>query len=208
VSKPEMPLAPLLAALRDLMSWFEKSKAPGIVIGGVAASVLGRPRFTRDVDALVLLEPEQWKNFLESGEEAGFAARRPDALRFAARTRVLLVRHQTSAIDVDISFGALPFEEECLLRGKWKKVGGIQVKLPSPEDLIIMKAVAHRPRDLQDIEAILGTHPKLKVERVRRWVSEFAAVLEMPELLEDLDKLLRRNIQGSARKRRLHNKPV
>ena len=88
VSSPEAPLIPLLAALRDLMRWFEKSEVPGIVIGGVAASLLGRPRFTRDVDALVLLDPEQWKDFLEFGEQCGFAARRPDALRFASRTRL------------------------------------------------------------------------------------------------------------------------
>lgn len=207
MSKPEAPLAPLLVALRDLMRWFEKSEVPGIVIGGVAASVLGRPRFTRDVDALVLLDPEHWKNFLESGERCGFAARRPDALRFASRTRVLLVRHQSSGIDVDISFGALPFEEECLSRGKWKEVGGIRVKLPAPEDLIIMKAVAHRPRDLEDIDAILGAHPNLNVERVRHWVREFGAVLEMPELVRDLDKLLQRHRRASSREPKPVSKP-
>ncbi len=207
MSSPEEPLAPLLAALRDLMTWFESNRVPGVVIGGVAASLLGRPRFTRDVDALVLLDPEQWKNFLESGKGAGFAARRPDALRFASRTRVLLLRHQSSGIDVDISFGALPFEEECLSRGKWKEVSGIRVKLPTPEDLVIMKAVAHRPRDLEDIDAILGAHPKLNVERVRHWVGEFGTVLEMPELLGDLDKLLQRNSRVSATRGKLASKP-
>lgn len=202
MSKPEAPLAPLLAALRDLMRWFEKSEVPGIVIGGVAASVLGRPRLTRDVDALVLLGPELWKRFLESGDQYGFAARRPDALRFASRTRVLLVHHQSSGIDVDISFGALPFEQECIARGKWMTVSGIRMKLPTPEDLVIMKAVAHRPRDLEDIDGILGGYPKVDTERIRHWVGQFGAVLEMPELLGDLDKLLQRNRRGSARKRK------
>jgi hypothetical protein len=55
------------------------------------------------------------------------------------------------------------------------------VPRPLPENLIIMKAVAHRPQDLADIEAILVANLKLNLRRVRHWVREFAAALEMPE---------------------------
>jgi len=53
-----------------------------------------------------------------------------------------------------------------------------------------MRAVAHRPQDLTDIEAILAAHPKINVRRVRRRVREFAAALSMPEILNDLEVLL------------------
>ncbi len=33
--------------------------------------------------------------------------------------------------------------------------GSIDVRLPTPEDLIILKSVAHRPQDMLDIEAIV-----------------------------------------------------
>ena len=49
-------LAPLLAVLRDLVGWWKAGKVPGVVIGGLAASLLGRSRLTRDEDALVLVE--------------------------------------------------------------------------------------------------------------------------------------------------------
>jgi hypothetical protein len=50
--------ASLLSALLDVMRWLDAAHAPSMVIGGVAASVLGRPRLTqpdmlRDFDALV-----------------------------------------------------------------------------------------------------------------------------------------------------------
>ena len=64
--------------------------------------------------------------------------------------------------------------------------------MPAPEDLIIMKAVAHRQRDLIDIEAILDAHPKLNLKRIRKWVKEFSSVLEMPEILKDIEKMLKR----------------
>jgi predicted nucleotidyltransferase len=188
---PEPPdLTPLLAVLRDLVAWFKAKKIPGVVIGGLAASLLGRPRLTRDVDALVLMDEGHWAEFMAAGVEHGFSPRRDDALAFAQETRVLLVRHQETGIDVDIVFGSLPFEKEAVARATWVELGGVQAPLPLPEDLIIMKAVAHRPQDLADIEAILAAHPKLNLRRVRRWVREFAAVLSMPEILNDLEVLL------------------
>ncbi len=71
------------------------------------------------------------------------------------------------------------------------KVGELELKVPTPEDLIITKAVAHRPKDASDIEAILSAHPHLDLHRVRFWVREFAVVLERPQLLEDLETLRR-----------------
>jgi hypothetical protein len=183
-------LTPLVAVLRDLVAWLKAGKVPGVVIGGLAASLLGRPRLTRDVDALVLVDQGYWADFMTAGTKHGFIPRRDDALAFAKETQVLLVRHQQSGIDVDIVFGSLPFEKEAVARATWVDIGGIQAPLPLPEDLIVMKAVAHRPQDLADIEAILAAHPKLNLRRVRRWVREFTAALEMPEILNDLEVLL------------------
>lgn len=64
--------------------------------------------------------------------------------------------------------------------------------LPTPEDMVVMKAVAHRARDLGDIEGIVATHPRLDVARIRRLVREFSDVLEAPELLADLERALGR----------------
>lgn len=192
MAKQDETLAPLLAALRDLVSWLQDSHVPGTVIGGVAASLLGRPRVTRDIDALVLLDENEWEAFLAKGSTFGFVPRLSDPLPFAHRARVLLMRHAASGIDIDIAFGALPFEEEAVARTVWHDVSGIQVPLPVPEDLIIMKAVAHRARDMADIEAILDAQPKLDLRRVRRWIRQFSTALETPELLDDVNALIAR----------------
>ena len=194
-------LAPLLTILRHLVAWLQAGKVQGVVIGGVAASLWGRPRLTRDVDALVLLEEGRWGEFLAAGIGHGFLPRRADALAFARETRVLLVRHGESGIDLDLVFGSLPFEKEAAIRAKWVDLGGVAIPLSSPEDLIIMKAVAHRPRDLEDIAAILAAQPGLNVRRVRRWLREFSGALEMPEILNDLEALL------SQRQKRPRTRP-
>jgi len=185
-------LAPLLEALRDLARWLQDTRTSGTVIGGVAASILGRPRFTRDIDAVVLVEEEAWPEFLSSGSSFGFQPRRTDALEFARKTRVLLVRHEQSGIDVDVSFGSLPFEKELIARAVLMDVGGVRAPLPTVEDLIILKAVAHRSRDLVDIESLVEVNTRLDEARIVRWVKDFASALEMPELLSDLEALLNR----------------
>jgi len=120
-------LVPLLAALRDLVAWLQDTSVPGTVIGGVAASLLGRPRVTRDIDALVMLDESKWASFLSKGVRFGFVPRLADAVNFAHQARVLLVRHEASGIDIDIAFGALPFEEEAVGHTVWSDVGGIRV---------------------------------------------------------------------------------
>jgi predicted nucleotidyltransferase len=196
MSKKE-PLSPLLKALSNLVTWLQRDHVPGVIIGGVAASILGRPRMTRDIDALILLEEKYWETFLLNGAKFGFAPRLTDCLKFARKSRVLLVRHKPSEIDVDITIGALPFEKETITRAVWIKIKKIRLPLPLPEDLIIMKAIAHRPRDLADIESILDVHPKLNLRRVRRWVKEFSKAIEMPEILGDLENILQRKRKKS-----------
>jgi predicted nucleotidyltransferase len=182
----------LEAALADLAKWLDESHIPAVVIGGVAASVLGRPRLTRDIDALVILAEDAWPQALEAAARYGIVPRIDDPLIFARRSRVLLMRHTGSAIDVDIIFGGLPFERSTVERSAGHAIGGVLVRLPRVEDLIVMKAVARRPKDLEDIAGLLDAHPEADVAEVRGCVNEFATATSMPDMLHELDKLLAR----------------
>jgi hypothetical protein len=185
------PAIPFESALTDLLSWFRATHAKGLIIGGIAASFLGKPRTTLDIDALVLMEQSQWENFLKEGDRFGFSPRLSNALPFAFKNRVLLMRHSPSGVDIDISFGSLPFEEESLKRSRPIRIGSLTIPLPSPEDLVIMKAVAHRQKDMADIESLLEAHPKMDLKRVRKWVKDFADVLESPDICSDLERLIK-----------------
>jgi len=46
-------LEPLLAPLAAIQRVIEKLDDRGVIIGGIAASLLGEPRLTADADALV-----------------------------------------------------------------------------------------------------------------------------------------------------------
>jgi predicted nucleotidyltransferase len=101
------------------------------------------------------------------------------------------LRYASGNIDIDISLGALPFEDEVIDRSTWIDIGGLRLRVASAEDIIIMKAVARRPRNMMDIENIIQATSDLDVDRIRRWVREFSSVLDMPEIHDDVEKLLK-----------------
>jgi hypothetical protein len=187
---PEALPASLKSALADLTDWLNASQIPSMVIGGIAASILGRPRLTQDIDALVILPETEWQKAIEGAATFGIVPRISDALAFARRSRVLLMRHAQSAIDLDITFGALPFEESAVKESRLYDIGGIHVKLPRVEDLLVMKAVARRPKDLEDIRELLTAHPTAEIAAARRWVREFSIATALPDMLLEFDRLV------------------
>lgn len=173
-----------LESLERLLSQFDNQ---GVIIGGIAVSLLGQARFTEDLDAMVLLSIDEISRFLEAAEKEGIEPRIAQADDFARRNRVLLLRHTASHTDIDISLGVLPFEQEMVARSQVHEIDdALKIHLPTPEDLIIMKAIAHRPKDLLDIQGIIRNHPHLDRRRIQDWVTQFANLLERPELWDDI----------------------
>lgn len=183
-------ITPLIAPILALQSLLSQFNNRGVIIGGVAVSLLGTPRYTVDLDAVFLLSFEDMPRLLAEAAKQGIEPRVSDPIGFARKSRVLLLRHTASGIDIDLSLGVLPFEVEMVERGTLVEIGSIKLRLPTPEDLIIMKAVAHRPKDLADIQAIAASHPGLEKERIKFWVEQFGEGLDLPELWRDIQKLL------------------
>ena len=147
---------------------------------------------TADADALLLISIDEVPMLIELAQAEGLHPRYADIVDFARRSRVVLLRHRESGIDVDISLGLLPFEIEAVERSQEHRAGSLTVRLPTPEDLIILKAVAHRPKDMLDIEAVIAAQPHLDKARIAYWVRQFAELLEMPELWTDVETMLDR----------------
>ena len=183
-------VTPLLAPIQALQSLLSQFNDQGVIIGGVAVSLLGIPRYTVDLDAVFLLSFEDIPRLLAEAAKHGIEPRVSDPIAFARKTRVLLLRHHASGIDIDLSLGTLPFEVEMVERSKMVEIGSIKLRLPTPEDLIIMKAIAHRPKDLTDIQSIAASHPNLDKERIRFWVEQFGEALDLPDLWKDIEILL------------------
>ncbi len=62
-------------------------------------------------------------------------------------------------------------------------MGRSRVKFASPEDLIIHKIFAGRPRDLEDVKSVLIKNPKIDFNYIRKWLKEFEDATEEPLLV-------------------------
>ena len=181
----------LVAPLTALQRLFETLNFHGVIIGGVAVGLMGRPRFTVDVDAVVLASLKDIPHILEQAHQEGIEPRIKNAADFARKSHVLVLEHSASKVGIDISLGMLPFEYEMVERSTLRQAGAVAVRLPTPEDLIILKAIAHRAKDLIDIQSICESNPHLDLARIERWVKSFAEVLDLPDLWTEIEGLVK-----------------
>lgn len=189
--KLDNSLEPFRATIEALNRLFQNFDQRGVIIGGVAVGLLGKPRYTADVDAVVLLSTKKISNFLQLAHAENIVPRIENAEDFARKSRVLLLKYAPTETEIDISLGIMPFEEEMIERGEIKSFANLSARLPTPEDLIIMKAIAHRPKDLEDIRTIVDKNPDLDHGRIEHWVKDFAELMETPELWGQIEKILK-----------------
>ena len=74
---------------------------------------------------------------------------------------------------------------------------GVSLRVATPEDLVVLKALMQGDRDRADIERVLLVHAvDVKLAQVRRLVGVFAEAVEEPERIGDFDAQVRRRLRN------------
>lgn len=181
------------SALASVAGALESLPSPGMIIGGIAVILQGVPRLTRDIDATVDAASISLDALASHLRQHGIVPRIEGALEFARANQVILLRHEATGIDVDLSLAWLPFEIEAIAAREHLVRRHLRADVARPEDLVIYKAIAWRPQDQQDIERLLTLHARrIDLMRVRSVLSAFAEALDEPDRLEQLESLIRR----------------
>jgi predicted nucleotidyltransferase len=179
-------------ALADVAKVVDAHEGRAAVIGGIAVIARGVQRLTRDIDIAVAGADLSCDKLVDELQRYGIAPRISDAVAFAEENQVLLMRHEASRVDVDVSRAWLPFELEALAAADYESLGGVEIVIAQPEDLIIFKAVAWRPQDQQDVERLLAIYgERVDLTRIRRHVKELGDAIE-EDRLTALDAMLAR----------------
>ncbi len=176
----------------EIGSFLDEQRIPYAIIGGIAVQYWGEARTTSDVDLVILLPLDRQDSFFDA-ILSRFEPRLSDAVPFALENRVLLISG-TDGTPVDIALGIPGYEEEAIRRAVDVTLHGQQaVRLIGPEDLIIHKCIAGRPRDIEDIERVL-VRQKLSVDLdyIREWLGQFAALIEDHAVLDTFENALQR----------------
>jgi predicted nucleotidyltransferase len=179
----------LMAAVIALQGALDELPGPSMLIGGIAVTLLGAPRFTRDIDATIAGASTASTALADTMRRHDIAPREGHSEEFARISQVHLYEHVPSAVPIDLSLAWLPFEEEALARARTLDVGTMAVRVADPSDLLVYKALAARARDLDDLDRLLTRlWDEIDFERVRRWLRRFDEVLEDASRLAIFDR--------------------
>jgi len=138
--------------LREAVESVERAGLPFLVLGGLASALVGRPRWTHDIDFLV--RPDDARDVLSALRSAGFTTEETDP--------VWIYKAFKHDVMVDVIFmvmGGIYLDDEMQSRSIERDYEGLRLRIPSPEDQIVIKAIVHREetsRHWFDALAILG----------------------------------------------------
>lgn len=176
----------LLAAAVEIQQFCEDRHWRFCFIGGIAVQHWGEQRATRAADLTV---------FTGVGDESAyvdallgrFESRLEGARDFALQRRVLLLR-ASNGIPLDVSLGALGFEDRAVSTSTMEEITpGVRLRLCAPGALVVFKAFAGRPLDWRDIEGIIvRSRKQIDWSDVRR---DLAGLLELKGDQEAMTKL-------------------
>jgi predicted nucleotidyltransferase len=139
------------------------------VVGGLAVSAWSVPRATRDVDLYAEL-PLGVRAKLETAlTERGFDV--PAMAAELERFGVFRSKLRRSGVFLDIFDATGPLGESILDRRVKLTVQGREIWFVSAEDLAVLKAFSDRPRDSDDLVALLAVpYDTLDLAYIERWV--------------------------------------
>jgi predicted nucleotidyltransferase len=140
------------------------------LIGAVARNAWAPPRATTDLDLAVASSSKVLAAIQRSLEGLGYQpvrSHRTDPTD-ALADLIVLRAPKGSLRQVDLLVAKTAFEVEVLRRAVPIEIGGVTLPVATPEDLIVYKLVADRPRDREDIAAILRT--QMRTARAIDWV--------------------------------------
>lgn len=139
-----------------------------VVVGGLAVVTWGHERFTRDIDLVPNPDSENLDRLAETLERLGgkviVGDRRltGEAIRiFLKSGDMALVKTDLGHVDVIQGVPHVPSYAEMVAEAEVVELDvGLVVRVCSGRHLLGMKRAANRPRDIDDIEALLEAHPE------------------------------------------------
>jgi hypothetical protein len=150
-----------------IFAGLQAAKVRYLVVGGVAVVLHGLPRFTADLDLVIALDEANTRAAMSALEALGYRPRAPvPAAQFAdpiARRAWIDDKgltvfslwspvHPATEIDVFVE-EPFPFDA-AYVRALRVDLGTVETTVASLADLIALKRLAGRPKDLADIAAL------------------------------------------------------
>lgn len=176
-------LSSIAAALKPLrVRWY--------VFGAQAVVAAGAVRATADID--ITTEDVPAARLIAALARAGFELRPgiDDLETIIEQLRVIPLQHARSGFQLDVVRAGPGIEEQMLERAIVRKIGSSRIPFIETNDLIVLKVLAGRQKDLEDVRTLLHLDlSEVDVALVRRRLMELEQVLDDSTLVALFDRL-------------------
>lgn len=173
----------LLNVLACVVEHLRHERVTYALIGAWALSVWGRPRATKDLDFLVLLDETGFARAANRFAEKGIKADKTWS-KWNPMLKGVQARFQYQGVTVDMLRARDAHDRQALQRKRRKRIWKQYCWFVSPEDLIIQKLKVGRPRDFEDALTVLDRSGKILDRRyIRRWAKRIGVSKELEYIL-------------------------
>lgn len=176
------------AVARRVADALEAAGLPYAIGGALALGYWGLARGTHDVDVNVFLDGARFDDAADALERGGVVLDRTSGRTRAAEGTY--VRGMVGDVPVDLFMNSITLHESAAKRTKVRPLLDRPVNLLSAEDLVVLKMLFHRGKDLVDVERVVAMRrDDLDRDYVRRWLVETAG--EENYRVADWDQIVR-----------------
>jgi len=150
-------MSALAETLRSLAQVFDAQALGWFVFGAQAVGVRGAPRTTQDIDITVSIAPDALPGLVRALEAEGLTHRYPELAEQLLETGAVIPLEHSSGMEVDLVIAGSGLEALALERATPVVMDGVTVPVAHATDLVVMKTLAGRGKDLDDVRALLAS---------------------------------------------------
>ncbi len=150
----ELPTAAEVA--RTIADGLDRHGLPYAIGGALALGFYAVPRATVDVDVNIFVAVgDELSRALAALRDVGFVADEDDATMRARAAEEGQFRGNIDGLRVDVFVPSIPYYEEIAAHRRQVQLLGSPIWVLSAEDLVVLKMLFFRRKDLADVEAVL-----------------------------------------------------
>jgi len=136
---------------REFIESLNRHNVRYLLIGGYAVALHGHPRYTKDLDIWIWMDPTNVDNLLKALNDFGFSALQLTAADFLKPDQIVQLGFPPNRIDLMTSPKGVEFEN-CYALREAIEIEGLKVELIDLNNLKINKKATGRHQDLADLE--------------------------------------------------------
>lgn len=170
----------IFAVLEKIEKICKKTNVKIVLIEGIAFNVWGNPRTTYDIDGILSLQEDETEIFFSLLKAEGFEYEKE--IKNIAGFPFITIIYPDFKIPIDLIIAKHDYQKQILNRSIAIKFDKIELSVVSCEDLILLKLISGRSKDIDDVRKMLEEN----LDKIDfKYLNEWAAKLHVDVFLND-----------------------